>query len=387
MTVKIRLALLAAALIVAAGSGYWFLTARPGNRSDRVRVSGNIEVTDAEVSFKIPGRVEERLVDEGELVEKGQIVARLDSLDLEQEVAMRKAELAQAQVAIDEATASRPDEIAAADAAVSKAQWNLELLKEGFREEEIEVAKHAKRKAEAEKDRAENAHLRAKRLIESGERVLSQEEFDRVEAAYEVAVERLNEADWQLRLLEKGTRAQQIESAQAALEEAKANYEIVKKQEKIQQAEARKHQAEAALRLAETRLGYATIPAPLSGVVLSKNVESGEYVAPGTPVVTVGDLENVWLRAYIHETDLGRVKLGQEAIITTDTYPDKAYRGRVSFIASQAEFTPKNVQTQEERVKLVYRIKIDVPNPDMELKPGMPADAEILTEAPSAESE
>ena len=182
-------------------------------------------------------------------------------------------------------------------------------------------------------------------------------------------------------------RQKEIESAQAALEEANANYEVVKKQEKIQRAEAQKQQAEAALRLAETRLGYATLCAPLSGVVLSENVEPGEYVAPGTPVVTIGDLENVWLRAYINETDLGRVKFGQEAIITTDTYRDKNYRGRVSFVASQAEFTPKNVQTQEERVKLVYRIKIDVPNPHRELKPGMPADAEILVEAPSAERE
>jgi HlyD family secretion protein len=97
-------------------------------------------------------------------------------------------------------------------------------------------------------------------------------------------------------------------------------------------------------------------------------------------VVTVGDLENVWLRAYINQTDHGRVKVGQEVRVTTDTYPDKVYRGRVSFIASKAEFTPKNVQTQKERVKLVYRIKVDIPNPEMELKPGMPADGEIVVE-------
>ena len=103
------------------------------------------------------------------------------------------------------------------------------------------------------------------------------------------------------------------------------------------------------------------------------------YAAPGTPVVTVGDLVNLWLRAYISETDLGRVKVGQRVWVTTDTYPGKRYDGRVSFIASQAEFTPKNVQTEKERVKLVYRIKIDIQNPNMELKPGMPADAVILT--------
>jgi len=103
------------------------------------------------------------------------------------------------------------------------------------------------------------------------------------------------------------------------------------------------------------------------------------YAAPGTPVVTVGDLVNLWLRAYIGETDLGRVKVGQRVRVTTDTYLGKRYDGRVSFIASQAEFTPKNVQTEKERVKLVYRIKIDIQNPNMELKPGMPADAVIQT--------
>jgi HlyD family secretion protein len=149
------------------------------------------------------------------------------------------------------------------------------------------------------------------------------------------------------------------------------------RQEDIDQGRARVAQAQAALQLVKTQLSYATVVSPLTGVVLSKNIEPGEYVAPGTAVVTVGDLVNVWLRAYIEETDLGRVKVGQRASVTTDTYPGKRYEGRVSFIASEAEFTPKNVQTQKERVKLVYRIKIDITNPKMELKPGMPADAVI----------
>jgi HlyD family secretion protein len=100
-------------------------------------------------------------------------------------------------------------------------------------------------------------------------------------------------------------------------------------------------------------------------------------VVPGTPVVTVGELANVWLRAYVDETDLGRVKLGQAVRVTADTYPGKVYAGRLTFIAAQAEFTPKTVQTAKERVKLVYRIKVAIPNPDQELKPGMPADGEV----------
>ena len=117
--------------------------------------------------------------------------------------------------------------------------------------------------------------------------------------------------------------------------------------------------------------------APKAGVVTVRQAELGEVVSPGTPVVTLADLDNVWLRAYVNETDLGRIRWGQEAMLRTDTYPDKSYRGRISFIASQAEFTPKSVQTFKERVTLVYRIKIDADNPNHELKPGMPADATI----------
>ena len=143
-------------------------------------------------------------------------------------------------------------------------------------------------------------------------------------------------------------------------------------------ARAQLQQAKEALALAETRFSYSILASPLTGVVLSHNIEPGEYVAAGTPIVTVGDLEHVWLRAYVDETDLGRVKIGQAAKVTIDTYPNKAYEGRVSFIASQAEFTPKSVQTEKERVKLVYRIKVTIANPEMELKAGMPADARII---------
>ena len=118
---------------------------------------------------------------------------------------------------------------------------------------------------------------------------------------------------------------------------------------------------------------------PINGVVLVKAADVGEILAPGASVVTVGDIEHPWLRAYIREQDLGRVKIGAKAKVTTDSFPGKAYDGRVSYLASEAEFTPKQIQTSEERVKLVYRIKIEIDNPRHELKSNMPADAEILT--------
>jgi HlyD family secretion protein len=120
--------------------------------------------------------------------------------------------------------------------------------------------------------------------------------------------------------------------------------------------------------------------APADGIVLTKSAEVGEVLAPGTTVVTIGDLKHPWLRGYISERDLGRVKIGSRARLRTDSYPGKEYPGKVTFIASEAEFTPKQIQTAEERVKLVYRVRIDVENPNQELKLNMPADAVIELE-------
>ena len=134
----------------------------------------------------------------------------------------------------------------------------------------------------------------------------------------------------------------------------------------------------ASLELANTRLGFAELSSPIGGFVLTKSAEAGEFLQAGAPVFVVVNLEDIWLTAYINETDLGRVKLNQPAEIRTDTYPGKIYKGRVSFISQESEFTPKQIQTTEERVKLVYRIKIQVDNANLELKPGMPADGYII---------
>jgi HlyD family secretion protein len=150
------------------------------------------------------------------------------------------------------------------------------------------------------------------------------------------------------------------------------------RREDIDDARSQVEQARANLKLIETQLGYTVLTSPLSGVVLVKSSEVGEVVNPGTSVLTIGDIENVWLRAYVPETELGRIKWGQEVLVTTDLQPKKEYKGRISFISSQAEFTPKQIQTEKERVTLVYRIKVDLPNRDRELKPGMPADGRIL---------
>lgn len=312
---------------VGGAAAYAWYQFRPQPDTNLLRVSGNIEVTDIEVSFRLPGWVEARPVSEGEPITAGQLIARLESTELAQEVALREAEVQAyaAELAALE-SGSRPQEIAVARAAVSHAQAELERLAAEYERQRDLLARN----------------------------VASQQVFQRAKAEYEVAKSQVDEAQERLKLAEEGPR-----------------------QEDITRARARLDQVRQSLAIAKTRLNYATLTSPISGTVLSENVEAGEYVVPGVPVVTVGDLINTWLRAYVNETDLGRVKLGQQVCVTTDTYPGKPYAGRLSFIASAAEFTPKNVQTAEERVKLVYRVKIDIPNPDMELKPGMPADADI----------
>ena len=135
----------------------------------------------------------------------------------------------------------------------------------------------------------------------------------------------------------------------------------------------------ASLALIDTQLADTVVTSPVDGVVLVKAADVGEVLAPGTAVVTVGDIDHPWLRGYVNETDLGKVKLGSKVQVTTDSYPGKFYTGHVTFIASEAEFTPKQIQTQQERVKLVYRVKVTLPNEARIFKPGMPADA-YLTE-------
>ena len=332
-TAWMRALLILSLVVLAVVAGLYFQS-RPAPELGALGVSGNIEITDAEVSFKVPGRVVERSVSEGESVKAGQSVARLDTSELAQEVALRSAEVRAAEASLAElVTGSRPEEIAQSEAVVRRMQADVARARADFK--------------------------RLKKLYEQDN--VSGQDYDAAKSAVEVTTAKLGEAQEQLRLVQKGPRIEKVERARAQLQQAKE-----------------------ALALAETRLGYATLTSPLTGVVLSHNIEPGEFVAPGTPIVTVGDLAHVWLRAYIDETDLGRVKVGQVVKVTADTYPDKVYEGRVSFIASQAEFTPKSVQTKKERVKLVYRTKITVDNPHMELKAGMPADARIVLDGAEA---
>jgi len=368
-----------AILILAAVVTIVIMAVNSGSVPAGIKVSGNIEVVEAEVSFKIPGRVIERAVDEGVMVTQGQLVARLEDADLKNQASAAAASLASAEASLAALVAgSRPQEIAAAEAAAAKAQAAYDAALAGSRPQEIAAADAEAAAAAAIAEKLTLDFARERDLYDG--KIASKGDFDAARTALDAAEATLEAAAERAKLVREGPRKEDVDQAKYAAAQAVRQYELVKlgpRREDIDSGRALADQARQALALAETRLGYAAVYSPLAGVVLSKNIEPGEYVAPGTPVVTVGDLVNVYLRAYIDETDLGRVKLGQPVRITADTWPGKVYDGTVSFISSQAEFTPKNVQTLKERVKLVYRIKVAVKNTQMELKAGMPADALI----------
>jgi HlyD family secretion protein len=315
------------AAVVAAGVYYYPQLTHKSAPVNHLTLSGNIEAHESLVGFKVPGRIVELPVEEGQQVAQDALLARLDDADFKQ------------RVVIDDAT-------------VRVRESNLALALAGTREQETRAAQQTMIDAEADLEQKKLDNERARQLfakdeVSAQERDQAATALKRAEAIYKAAQQRYNEAV-------EGSRKEDIAIARANLNEAKAG-----------------------LGLSQVNLSYTVLRAPSAGVVTVRQAELGEVVAPGSPVVTLADLDHIWLRAYIAETDMGRIHWGQEATITTDTYPGKQYHGRISFISSAAEFTPKSVQTYAERVTLVYRIKIDIDNPNHELKPGMPADARI----------
>jgi HlyD family secretion protein len=303
------------------------LLRRTGTETGSLKLTGTIETTTVAVSFKVPGRLKERLVDEGQQVKIGQIVARLEDDELKDERTVRSADQQAAQAALAD-------------------------LKAGSRQEEIAASVATLARLKAEADRAAQDATRAEALFKK--EVIPRKELDAARAAKDATAAAVREGDERLKLVKVGPRPDAVKQAQARLEGAAA-----------------------ARSLADTRLSQAVLAAPISGTVMAKHAEPGELLAAGSPVITVAKMDEVWVRAYLPETQLGKIKLGQRAIVTSDTWKGRTYQGTVSFIASEAEFTPRNVQTEAERVKLVYRIKITIANPQQELKPGMPVDAVI----------
>jgi HlyD family secretion protein len=377
-----RLARASVLLLVVLGAGaaafYWtrFLNAPPASS---IKVTGSIEATQVEVSAKIAGRITALLVGEGDRVTAGQLLVRLDDEELAAELRRNEAAVKNAEAQHRDLLAgARKEEIEEARAAVERAQAQLDDLIAGSRREEIEQARQNLRGAEATRELAEKDHRRTQELFSKD--LVAAQEVDRAKQAYDVAASQERAARENLDLLLAGPRPHQVEAARAQLKAAKDHLDLLiagPRPHQVEAARSQVAQARAALALAGSRLKEMTIASTISGVVLRKNLEPGEVANPGVPILTLMDPKDLWVRAYVPEIEIAKIKVGQAARVTVDAFKDRTFEGKITEIASEAEFTPKNVQTQKERVNLVFRIKIAVDSAGGALKPGMPADAEI----------
>lgn len=310
------LALLAGAVII------WCLAAGPAwfgaNGAPSVRLSGNIEAHESVLSFtNVQAPISELAFDEGAAVQTGTVLARLDDRLYRQQTEIDRANVA----------------VAAAQLAVSHS--NLTAAQSDVASDQFDVS-------EKQRDYARYAQLVKTSAVSAQVR--------------DLALTALNRS------------LTTLNHDQALVLTAQANIGL---------AQANLAAAQARLDLDEITLGYTVLTAPFAGVIAVREAELGELAGPGVAIFTLDDLDHVWLRAYVNETDLGRIRLGETADVTTDAYPGHVYHGRIGFISPEAEFTPKTVETNAERVTLVYRVRIDIYNPTHELLPGMPADAAV----------
>ena len=385
---KFRWAALAGLALSAAACGRW-----GGPKSGNIILSGNIELTQVDIAFKIPGKVVELPIEEGMPVAKGAVLARLDTLQTERqkerdEAAVRSADslLGQQVSAIEYQRSTLEADLELRQANVRQAEARLAELLAGSRSQEIEQAKAAVQAATTEHELARKDWERAETLFKTED--ISKLQHDQYRARLDATAAALRQAEQRSSLVAEGPRKENIESARAQVDQAQAavklaeaaRLELKRREQELETRKAEAARARAQVGITDAVLLDAVVASPVNGVVLVKSVESGEVIGAGTTLATIGEMDRPWLRGYIPEQDLGRMKLGAKAKVTTDSFPGKIYWGRVSYIASEAEFTPKQIQTPEERVKLVYRIKIDVENPLHELKLNMPADAEIVIE-------
>ena len=333
---KIRRLILVLVIALGIGAGAFFYMQRGEKPVDHLQLYGNVDIRQIQLAFHATGRIEKLLVEEGDLIKPGQLVAELDPARYEAGVARASAEVA------------------------AKRQVLSRLLA-GSRPEEIQEARARVNALKADLEDAKAIYERTKYLVRTGS--TSQQSFDDTETAFKAAGANVDAARERLTLAVKGPREEDIAVARNELTAS-----------------------EAALRLAETELNDTKLYAPEAGVIQDRILEPGDMAFPQTPVFTLALTNPVWARAYLSEPDLGKVAPGMKAYLTTDSFPDKKYEGWIGFISPAAEFTPKQVQTTELRTKLVYRLRIYACNPKNELRLGMPVTVIIPLNQPRESS-
>ena len=349
----ITITLLLVVVGVAALTAWWLWGRQEPLPEGLVQANGRIEGDHYTVASKMPGKVFQVLVREGDPVKEGQVLARLDD--------------AQVRAKVDQAQSG----VEALDAQLDAARTALDTLKKRV-PLQVDTAKagvaHAEAALAAAKASAEQAAKDARRY----QKLLQEKTVDKHRAEQA-------QLAWKVARAEYATAMASLTQAKKRLAEAELGWEQIQaKEQDLMALEAQREQAKAALAEARSVLDDLTILAPASGIVTTRIVDEGEVVAAGSPLFDIVDLDRLYLKVYIPEKEIGKVRLGLPARIYTDAFPDQPFPATVRYIASQAEFTPKEVQTPDERVKLVYAVKLYLEeNPEHRLTPGLPADAVI----------
>jgi HlyD family secretion protein len=415
-------------LLALIGAGYYWWTTRNSAEAltisadeldTRITGSGTIEAEIVAITSETGGRIIAMHADEGDEVRQGKLLVELDTSLLLAQQNQLEAALASARANLADVSAPpQPEAVAAAEAELRQAETACDGAYAVWQEAQSIVSNPLELNVQVESARGEIALL--EKQVEAAQAELKKAEIQRDEAARnqlndeaitlsQVAVKQAEAAKANLAAAEAelaGARRQldlliamrdnplllitQANTAQTAYEQAKAAVLVAEAKlasvkagpmpEEVAIAQAQVQQAEAAMASVEVQLNKLRLTAPRDGIITERPANPGELAAPGATLMNLGDLDRVKLTVFIPETQIGRVLPGQTALVNVDAYPGETFEGTVVFIAPEAEFTPKNVQTEEERVNLVFAVKISLDNPDHRLKPGMPADAEIISD-------
>ena len=298
------------------------------NNKNSIEATGTIETVDVILSSKTSGEIKELRIIEGDKVKLGDTLMVIDTEALRLQLDQQKA-----------------------GTEMSRAQ--LDLLRDGSRKEDIQLAESSLKQAQSNYDQAKTDLERLQKLYQT--RTITKKQYDDAVTHFDLMNDILSSAKENYHKVKNIARPEELKQAEAKLQQSMATADLIKK-----------------------NINDSYIVSPLNGIVVKKYFEVGETVVPMSSLLKISDLTNVELYIYVTELELGKVKLGQKAEVTVDAFKDKKFEGKVTYISPEAEFTPKNIQTKDERTKLVFAVKIEVPNPDFDLKSGMPADAKIF---------
>lgn len=355
-----------------------------GNSGGAIDVTGQIEAVTVSIGSRVGGRVSEVLVEEGARVKQGDILVKLEANEAEAAIAAAQARLAQAQSTLAKLeTGARPEEIRQAEAAAARAEAQYQMAQKGARKQEVRAADAAVDAARAQRDEAKAEFDRVKRLYEGS--AASQQLYDQACHALEAAEAQLNTATERLNIVVEGARSEEITMAKAAYEQAAAAMDLIKngaRKEDIDAARALRDAAEADLQRASVAADEMVIKAPRDAVVESLDIHPGDIVKPGA-ILSLVDPEDLKVYIYVSALALGRLRTGEKIPLTADAYATQRFDATIDRVASQGEYTPRNLQTKEERVQQVFGVKLKLDSAGGKLRAGMT----VVAHLPAAQAE